>query len=542
MKRFLLLPLLLFAHLLSAQLYIGNGTTLGLSNNVVITVSGMDVNNQGTIAAGAGSAIQLQGSADQSLRTNGSSLQALIINKSAGQVNLLDNATVLANLNFATSGSRVNLANNDLVLGSAATLTGFGVNAYIVTGGAGEVAKQGLNATPFTFPVGNNASTYNPLTLAENGTADEIGVRCLAGPLANGATGAPITTDMANTAWEVTEATAGGSNLSATAQWIGTDELAGFSRASCGIARYNTGTDWDLRPANMGVATGSDPYLRTSSNLAPGILTVADDAFMNQLLISPKILLSGPYVATADLMYDSLRTLPGFPLSAPATYGTGKFSNAGYQPVAGYTIAPAVLTVTGNNAIVDWVFLWLKDPANPTNNLQTRVALLQRDGDVVDLDGVSPVKMPGNATQNYILGIGHRNHLSVRSPDGPGLTFNESSATVYDFTTAQSKAFGTNPMRQVDTAPLAFGLVAGNANGSLGAGNINVKYNGSTNDRNAVLSIVGIATPNAIVPGYFNEDVNLDAKVKYNGSVNDRNVILSTVGISTPNAIVAEQF
>ena len=540
MKRFLLLPLLLTAHLLSAQLYIANGTTLGLSNNVVITVSGMDVNNQGTIAATPGSTVRVTGTSSQMLRTNGSPLQNLIVDQI--MVDLQDNCTVLGNLQFAAGGGKVNLGNNDMVFGPSASITGHGPAAYIVTAGAGEVAKQGLNATPFTFPVGNDTSTYNPLILAENGAADEIGVRCLAGPLTNGATGTPIATDMVNTAWEVTEASAGGSNLSGTAQWAGSDELPGFSRASSGIARYNTGIDWDLRPANVGGATGGDPYLRMSSSLAPGILTVADDAFMNQVLIAPKMLLVGPYVAAANLMYDSLRTLPGFPLSAPATYGTGKYTHAGFQPVAGYTIAPSVLAVTGANAIVDWVFLWLKDPANPATNLQTRIALLQRDGDIVDLDGVSPVKMPGNATQNYILGVGHRNHLSVRSPDGPGLNFNETSATVYDFTTDQSKAFGANPMRQVDTAPVAYGLVAGNANGSLGAGNINVKYNGSTNDRNAVLSIVGIATPNAIVPGYFNEDVNLDAKVKYNGSVNDRNVILGTVGISTPNAIITEQF
>lgn len=541
MKSWLIIFLLCSAYVLSAQLTITNGITMGLSNGVVLTVAGMDIDNQGTINAGVGSTLRVADASMQNLRTNGSTLQNLLVDQST--VHLLDNCIVLGNLNFAAGGGMVDLGDNDLVMGDAATVTGYGPNAYVVTSGAGEMAKQNLGATAFTFPVGFDDATYNPLTLAENGTADEIGVRCLAGPLTNGATGTLIASAMANTAWEVSEANAGGSNLAATAQWAAADELPGFDRAGCGIARYNTGLDWDLMPTNMGAAAGADPYSRSGTNLLPGVLAVAGEPYMNQVLIAARMMLAGPYVASANLMLDSLRLLPGFPLSAPATYGAGKFVHAGYQIVGGYTIDPSALTVSGNDAIVDWVFLWLKDPANPTTNLQTRVALIQRDGDIVDIDGVSPVKIPGNATQNYLLGVGHRNHLSVRMPDGPGVAFSETSTTMYDFTTSQSQAYGANPMRQVDTSPLTFALTAGNANAIVGVnGNNNVKYNGSANDRNAILSIVGITTPNAIVNGYYNEDVNLDGKVKYNGSANDRNVILSTVGISTPNNTVTEQF
>lgn len=541
MKHLFFFSFLFVANILSAQLTISNGITLGISGNAVVTVSGMDVNNQGTIAAGPASTLRVQGVATQNLRTNGSSIQNLVVEQT--QLNLLDNCTVLGNINFPMAGGRVFLGNNDLVVGPSGTVTGYGPDAFIVTDNAGEMAKQNLSAAAFTFPVGNSTSTYNPLTLAENGTADEISVRCLAGPLTNGASGAAISADMAQVAWDVNEANAGGSNLAATAQWNFSDELSGFNRTDCGIARFNTGTDWDLPPASMGFAGGADPYTRMRTSITPGVFAVADEAFMNRVQVSPRIMLTGPYSATNNTMNDSLRIKPDFPLSAPTIYGTGKFTHAGRQPANAGIINPAILSVTGANAIVDWVFLWFKDPANPATNLQTIVALLQRDGDIVDLDGVSPVVIPGNA-QNYILGVGHRNHLSVRSPNGSGLTFSETSATSYDFTTAQSKAFGTNPMRQIDTTPLTFGLHAGNANPTIVAnsGNITVKYNGSSNDRTAVLSIVGIATPNAIATGYRNEDLNLDWQVKYNGSNNDRNVILSTVGITTPNAIITEQF
>jgi len=70
---------------------------------------------------------------------------------------------------------------------------------------------------------------------------------------------------------------------------------------------------------------------------------------------------------------------------------------------------------------------------------------------------------------------------------------------------------------------------------------LQLKYNGSNNDRTTILAVVGLATPNAIVPGYNLNDYNLDGVVKYNGSANDRNVLLGNVGIATPSAVVHDQ-
>jgi hypothetical protein len=68
-----------------------------------------------------------------------------------------------------------------------------------------------------------------------------------------------------------------------------------------------------------------------------------------------------------------------------------------------------------------------------------------------------------------------------------------------------------------------------------------LKYNGSNNDRNAILSVVGINTPNNVVPGYHLADYNMDGLVKYNGANSDRNVLLSNVGINTPSKIIHDQ-
>ncbi|GIV31516.1 MAG: hypothetical protein KatS3mg029_0867 [Saprospiraceae bacterium] len=111
------------------------------------------------------------------------------------------------------------------------------------------------------------------------------------------------------------------------------------------------------------------------------------------VFVQIRALLQGPFVQNQGLMHDSLRALGLIPLTEPYKHlepipGQKPFVHKGG---GNETIAPAVLAVTGPNAIVDWVFLELRSKNNPANTLITRSALLQRDGDIVDLDGVSPV-------------------------------------------------------------------------------------------------------------------------------------------------------
>ena len=246
-----------------------------------------------------------------------------------------------------------------------------------------------------------------------------------------------------------------------------------------------------------------------------------------------KLLLQGPYVSNVQLMHDSLRVKGLIPLAEPYT-GLTNFTHAGGG--GGEQTTPAVLAISGPNAIVDWVFLELRSAANPILVLATRSALLQRDGDVVDVDGVSPVTFGIAANQSYYLAIRHRNHLGVQL--GQAVFYPECEIVRTDFSTLPPEGFyafnGLNPAER---------LVGGKYLPWAGNGRIDfqLKYNGSNNDRTAILSVVGLSTPNAAVPGYLPADYNMDGLVKYNGSNNDRNVLLGNVGISTPSAIVHDQ-
>lgn len=72
-----------------------------------------------------------------------------------------------------------------------------------------------------------------------------------------------------------------------------------------------------------------------------------------------------------------------------------------------------VFGVSGEDAIVDWVFIELRSKTDYTNIIATRSGLVQRDGDVVDLDGVSGLSFTGVAVDDYYVAVKHRHHLGA---------------------------------------------------------------------------------------------------------------------------------
>jgi uncharacterized delta-60 repeat protein len=137
-----------------------------------------------------------------------------------------------------------------------------------------------------------------------------------------------------------------------------------------------------------------------------------------------RVMLDGPY--NGGLMSDALRTLPTFPLTEPFT--SMGYSGATYVP--GATIPTSVLSVTGNNAIVDWVLVEMRPAATPSVVAASRAVLLQRDGDVVELDGVSTVGFAGLAPGSYSVAVRPRNHLPVMLSSSTPIVYGDAIASV----------------------------------------------------------------------------------------------------------------
>jgi uncharacterized delta-60 repeat protein len=233
------------------------------------------------------------------------------------------------------------------------------------------------------------------------------------------------------------------------------------------------------------------------------------------------LMLSGP--SNGSRMNDHLRSLPSFPLTEPFT--AMGYSQAEFLP--GATIAPSVLTVSGVDAIVDWVVVEMRPASSPSTVLASRAALLHTDGNIVDLDGVSNLEFPGLVPGDYCVAVRSRSHLPVMlSPTTP-ISYGGIIAIV-DFTLASTQIFDDDSREYVN---LVMHAVAGDINFDG-----TVAYTGAGNDRDLILQRIGGVVPTNTVAGYWPEDVNMDGVVMYTGSGNDRDRILVSVGGSTPTA------
>ena len=241
--------------------------------------------------------------------------------------------------------------------------------------------------------------------------------------------------------------------------------------------------------------------------------------------LAVKMLLEGPYDQNTQLMSDALRASGLIPAQEPYTaLGFTQAGNGG-----GEVRQAGAFTAAGNNAIVDWVLVELRDAATGQNIVATRSALVQRDGDVVAEDGASPIAIeavPGN----YKVAVRHRNHLGAMASASVALT---TAPTSVDLSLPATAAYGSEGRKTVGARTV---LWAGNA-----LRDAVLRYTGGDNDRDPILVRVGGAVPTNTVAGYWPEDVNLDGVVKYTGPANDRDPILVNIGGTVPTSTRAEQ-
>ncbi len=234
-----------------------------------------------------------------------------------------------------------------------------------------------------------------------------------------------------------------------------------------------------------------------------------------------KAFLQGAYDRTEGQMTDFLRAQKAIPLVEPygtlEVGGTKPFTHVGAG--GGESIKADVLDVEGPNAIVDWIFLELRD--SETTVKETRSALIQRDGDIVDVDGVSPLSFPV-AEGDYHIVIKHRNHLGMMTAAPVTLTASEKDPLTLDFTDGSAPTWGEDGLKDLNGTHVLWG---GNTDG-----NRYVIFQGSgvgipdTDGIFFTIFLDALNNPpiyNHISMGYYLSDCNMDGDVKYQGLSND---------------------
>ena len=295
-----------------------------------------------------------------------------------------------------------------------------------------------------------------------------------------------------------------GAQVCSTATSVPTD-CAKFSAGWDGTAASTRMRDW-LNPANN--LTTLDGF---------------DAAASPMVALRVRAYLEGPYNTGTTQMNSTLRANGLVPTAEP--YAAIGYTQAGGG--GGETTTAAVLAVTGSNAVVDWVFVELRNGALNTQVVATRSALLQADGDVVAAsDGTSALSFNA-ASGSYFVAVKHRNHLGIMTNGTVALT---AVATTIDLSNSTVPLYGSaNATKVIGSRNVMYA-------GDVDHNSI-LRYTGAANDRDPILTRIGGSIPTLSVAGYYGEDVNLDGVVLYVGANNDRDPILVNIGGSIPTAV-----
>ena len=165
-----------------------------------------------------------------------------------------------------------------------------------------------------------------------------------------------------------------------------------------------------LNAAHQATAQNYSLLLTGIGNDSTSLQTIAMGVKVKQcptVSVAPKVFLHGAYQLSATSMEDYLRRLNLLVETVPFYDHSPALQN--YK----VSLSESVLASTGSDAIVDWVIVELR--SDPQTIVAGRAALLQKDGDVVDIDGVSPVKFTNVSTGDYYVAVSHRNHLKIMS-------------------------------------------------------------------------------------------------------------------------------
>jgi len=213
-----------------------------------------------------------------------------------------------------------------------------------------------------------------------------------------------------------------------------------------------------------------------------------------QLKLSPVVFLQGPLTTSGTvIMDDSLRSNDLLPTTSPYADGL--------------TCEATVFDITENNAIIDWVWISLRDKNDPTIVLDSQSALVQADGDIVGVDGTSVLEFE-SPSDSYYIAINHRNHIAVMSANT--IALNTSTATTVNLSDATTSVFGgSNSV--VDMGNGIFAMIAGDfdENGQI-----------QNTDTNSVIQLLGIS-------GYSKADMDMNGQVQ-NSDIN--NILNTNIG------------
>ena len=523
LKGYLLIAASCFAFYAQAQLNIQAGTTFFIEGGAKVVVQG-DLVTASSIQ-GTGS-ILMKGSSLQNINANGNTIPNLEIDNAS---NVLLTGSVKIGTNLLFVNGKLRTAASDLIIASAATITGNNSSRFVWTDGTGQLKKElTTNISNYEFPIGEN-NNYRPAYLTTSGSSfsnANFGVRLIAMADANKP---PMIANYINAYWPVTNTGISGGIISLAGQYLDPSDITGTEFNLAGY--YFNGTNWNSSGETHNNATNQISATVTNSS--------GEIYAMNKFItVGVRAFLQGAYNNAAGTMTDALRGGTNIiPLADPYRSSPYNSSFTHVNNPTTETVASAIFNnqASTNDDMVDWVFIELRNTASPGNVvLQTRSTLIQRDGDIVDIDGVSPVTFNNVTNGTYTIAIRHRNHLGVSTNSTTPQSLNETKSTAFttnvvDLRTmtanninGTSSGYTTSSHPTLGTVNLLWG---GNANF-----NSNIRYTGLSNDKDYILVNTLSNNPATVLTNVYSAaDINMNRVVRYTGLTNDKDFLYITV-------------
>jgi hypothetical protein len=350
------------------------------------------------------------------------------------------------------------LTNGVLTLGASSLTAGGTVGgsstAYVSTTGTTTLTLQSVGSSSVNFPVGNGS--YTPISVVNNGTADDLSVNVAAGTPCDAAAQNSV-----NRVWNISEATAGGSDANITFQWNAAEENAGFVRALSNAVRCN-GASVDL-VGTAGAANGTGPY----SILLSGVSAFGTMGVTNSINdVTPTALVApteGGCKTSTESVTVTIKNNSSFPIdmsknnvtvTATATggYNSSMTINTGTLAANATTnvTLPASIDMSAGGSFVFNVTATINGDVNTANDVLSPVTLnasAQPTATISyagtpycsNLVGAQSVTLTGTAGGSFSAGAG----LTINATTG-AITPSSSTAGTYLVTYSIAAANGCN--------------------------------------------------------------------------------------------------
>ncbi len=325
----------------SCSLTVGRNATINGNLSLGNAVNGdMVVRGNWTMGAGTFSPnsrqVRFEGAAAQTI-TGATGFAYLKVNNGAANgVTLTGGASSLTIANeIDLTAGKITMGANSITMASGASFINASANSFLITSGVGVLTRNATTGTK-SYPVGNTASSYTPLSIVHSGAANDISVN-VSNSITNPVTDA---TRIVSLQWAVT-ASGAGSTGDITFNWNVANQAGSYNATGTGeLGNYTTGPNYAITA--IGALSGqsksvSGVSLSAGSNLLvlgnTGAVYTAPPANDNcaaaATVLTDGTVVNGTFVAST--------VTPGNSFA----YGTGKRD-------VWYTFTP---TTTGNHTI-----------------------------------------------------------------------------------------------------------------------------------------------------------------------------------------------